>query len=264
MTHDTGEPLAYERCLDGSCQRSGCAQCDPERALRQFLAAVGEGRSAPLRALPAQPVLIYHVPRSGGTFLAEVFERLGVLVARPDYPADAEVVDDLLRRGQRRGVLIMAHTAAAVKARHPEVGFVEFAACWRDPFEICASEFHGIRNARPGHHLFDHHLRAACLGCDSVADWVERHGRGDPVTKVLAGNRPTLLSASRYQHDVGGMLEQLLGVRPDLVGDFGFDPDSLRPGRWLAGASREQLLRLRACNQADYRLLAELAPVARP
>ncbi|MCB9877268.1 MAG: hypothetical protein H6835_06655 [Planctomycetes bacterium] len=251
-----GARRAYTRCLEGTCAESDCPQCQPEQALERFFAEVHEGRREHLRDLIAQPLLLYHVPRSGGTFLAEVFEQLELLVLRPDYPRDAELLDELLRRGERRGVLALAHSAAAVKARNPDVDFLEYGACWRDPAEICASEYHGIRNAKPGHHLFTHHLRAQCLACDSVADWVERYGRGNPVSAVLGDDRPPMLRASSYAADVGAMLELVTGEHFDLVADFGFDPDSLRPGRWVVGADRRELVRLRELNRRDHELCA--------
>ncbi|MEZ6038480.1 MAG: hypothetical protein R3F29_13435 [Planctomycetota bacterium] len=251
-----GARRTYARCLEGTCGEPDCPQCRPEQALERFFAEVHAGRSANVQGLIAQPLLLYHVPRSGGTFLAEVFEQLELLVLRPDYPRDAALLDELLRRGERRGVLVLAHSAAAVKARHPDVDFLEYGACWRDPVEICASEYHGIRNAKPGHHLFLHHLRAECLAAATVADWVEHHGRGNPVSAVLGDNRPKMLRASHYAADVADMLEQVTGRRFDLVRDFGFDPGSLRPGRWVVGADRSELLRLRELNHHDHELCA--------
>lgn len=253
----------YTRCLDGRCRRPICPQCFPERAIATFLAEIDAGRED-LGALTDRPVLLYHVPRSGGTFLAEVFERMGLLLIRPDYEADAAVLDELLRAGRRRGVFVLAHTAAAVKARHRDVDFLEFAACWRDPYDISASEYHGIRNAPPGHHLHDHHLRAECLVCESVADWVEQHGRANPISSVLGDNRPPLLRASCYAEDVGGMLRQVLGVPVDLVRDHGFDPRTLRPGRWLGEATREDLLRIQQLHASDYELWRDWARRAAP
>ena len=246
----------YARCLEATCRQPDCPQCCPEQAIARFLDEVHDGRHQHARNLIDRPVLLYHVPRSGGTFLAEVFEQLELLVLRPDYPHDAARLDQLLHHGVRRGLLVLAHSAAAVKSRHPEVDFLEYAACWRDPVEICASEYHGIRNAEPGHHLFTHHLREQCRQCDSVADWVERSGRGNPVSNVLGEHRPTLLRASSYAADVGEMLEQVVGRRFDLVADFDFDPASLRPGRWVVGADRRELARLCALNQRDYQLRA--------
>ena len=258
----------YARCADGLCAQADCPRCHPDRALPIFLDEVRAGRCSRSRTLINSPVLIYHVPRTGGSYLANVFEQLGLLLVRPDHPAEAEVVDELLRHGERRGIVILAHTAAALKARHPHVEFLEFAACWRDPYEICASEYHGIRNARPGQHLFHHHLRQQCLAAASVGDWVELYNRANPVSTVLAANRPTLLHSSNYAADVGSMLHQILGYPVDLVADFGFQPDALRPGRWVAGADRDDILRMRQLNAKDYGLwkawIREMAPAGSP
>lgn len=252
----TAPRRAYTRCMHGGCGLADCPQCHPASALRRFLDEVSAGRRAHLRALPERPVLLYHVPRSGGSFFAEVFERLEIPLVRPDYPGVAEAADELLGEGHRRGLIVLAHTAAAFKAQHPDVEFLEYGVTWRDPFEICASEYHGVRKAVPGYHLHEHHLRQQCLECDSIADWVERFGRGDPISKVLAGNRPRMLRASHYAEDVGEMLAALLGERFDLVRDFGFDPSTFRPGRWLRGVARDELLRLRDLNARDYELVA--------
>lgn len=254
----------YARCEHGACARPGCAQCDAPRALERFLDDVASGRDERLRRLPDRPVLVYHVPRTGGTFLSRVFERLGVLLVRPDFPRDAEAVSAQLERGARRGIVILAHTAAALKSRHPDVEFVEYGACWRDPIEICASEYHGIRDATPGHHLFSHHLREQCLACPSVAEWVERYARGNAIRKVVGDNRPHMLRTSSFAADVGEMLRAITGADVDLVRDFGFEPASLRPGRWVSGLDREQLLRLRELNAADFELWDEVVRERRP
>ena len=259
----------YERCNYSSkigdqapCGERDCPRCHPGGSVDRFLDEVRRGGDGRTLTLPPQPVLIYHVPRTGGTFLADVFERMEILVLRPDVPEDAEVTDALLRGGERRGVVIQAHTAAALKARHPDVEFLEFGACWRDPYEISASEYSGIRNARPGHHLFDHHLRDECLRCPSVSQWVEQFRRTDPISTVLGDNRPPMLRASHYADDVAAMLKLVLGREVDLVRDFGFRPETLQPGRWVRGAAREDLLRLRELHAKDYELGASLRGLA--
>ncbi len=271
MTRTTRSPalptprLRYARCdlarggrIASACGHADCPRCDPRRAFELFSAEGREGGAGRALALPPRPVLIYHVPRSGGSFLAEVLERLEVAVLRPDLEGEADATSELLRTGARRGLVIFGHTAAAVKARHPDVEFDEYGACWRDPFEISASEFHGIRDAEPGHHLFEHHLRAECLACDSVADWVERFARTNPISAVLSGNRPEMLRASHYAADVADLLKRLFGRDVDLVADFGFRPEALRPGQWVQRASRQDLLRLRELHAEDYALGAAL------
>lgn len=210
------------------------------------------------------PVLIYHVPRTGGTFLCDVLEALGILVARCDYESDAAACSELLRQGHGSGLVIMGHTAAALKAMHPEVEFLEYAACWRDPFDICASEYQGIRQAQPDNHLYQHHLRRECLQCDSLGDWVEQYGRSNPISKVIGDNQPILLRASNYAPDVESMLQQSLNLQVDLVREFAFEPDKFRPGRWLGTVDRAELLRLRDLNLRDYELAQSAGRVATP
>jgi len=252
----------YTRCLDGACQHRHCPGCHTEAAITAFLA---EGRSptSTRRWQPAaQPVLIYHVPRTGGTFLCDVLEDLGILVVRCDYPGDAAACSERLRHGQGSGLVIMGHTAAALKAMHPDVEFLEYAACWRDPFDICASEYQGIRTAQPGTHLHQHHLRRECLQCDSLSDWVEQYARSNPISNVIGDNQPILLRASNYAEDIESMLQESLSLHVDLVMEFGFEPDRFRPGRWLVTADRAELLRLRELNRRDYELVQTAGRVA--
>lgn len=201
--------------------------------------------------MTAGPVLIYHIPRTGGTFLCDVFEQLDILAMRCDVAADRQACSRALQQGVRRGLLILGHTAKDLKASHPDVEFAEYAVCWRDPFEICASEYHGIRNAPPGHHLFDHHLRSECLACDSLGEWVEKYGRGNPISKVVGDNAPAMLHTASYARDVESLLRDIVGLQVDLVHDFGFDARLFQPGRWAASSTDAERALLRELNRED-------------
>ncbi len=79
---------------------------------------------------------------------------------------------------------------------------------------------------------------------------------------MLGDNRPPMLRASHYADDVAAMLQLVLGREVDLVRDFGFRTETLQPGRWVRGAAREDLLRLRELHAKDYALGASLRGLA--
>lgn len=250
----------YARCLDGRCGNPGCPKCDPDRALGMFLGELGTHSG--IRKRLDRPVLVYHIPRTGGSFLCNMLLQLDVLVLHCDVPGDWDAASRALRDGTRGGLVILGHTAKDLKAAHRDVDFAEYAVCWRDPFEICASEYHGIRNAVPGYHLFDHHLRRECLACESLAEWVETYCRNNPISKVLGDNTPTMLHATTYARDVESMLREALGLAVDVTRDFEFDPGLFRPGRWANTVDRAELSRLCELNRDDYERGAAACTVA--
>ncbi|MEZ5966205.1 MAG: hypothetical protein R3F56_20380 [Planctomycetota bacterium] len=226
-----------------------------------FLAELADGHPRIRRRLD-QPVLIYHIPRTGGSFLCNMLQQLDVLVLHCDVAGDWEACARALRGGTRGGLVILGHTAKDLKAAHRDVSFAEYAVCWRDPFEICASEYHGIRNAVPGYHLFDHHLRRECLACGSLAEWVETYQRNNPISKVLGDNTPTMLHAMTYARDVEALLLEVFGLAVDVTRDFGFDPGLFRPGRWASTVDTAELRRLYELNREDHELGADACTLA--
>lgn len=222
-----------------------------------FLAELEAHAHPGIRRRIDQPVLIYHIPRTGGTFLCDMLQQLDVLLLHCDVPGDWEACSRALRRGTRGGLVILGHTAKDLKALHRDVAFAEYAVCWRDPSEICASEYHGIRHAAPGHHLFDHHLRRECLACESLLEWVEGYHRGNPISKVLGDNTPTMLHATTYARDVESLLFEVFGLAVDVTRDFGFDPGVFRPGRWANTVDITELSRLYELNREDHARYAD-------